>query len=61
VYCYSNVLTVNYIAIYCGTWQCYLNQYSFDVTVTGCPGNPVFYITTKPDLCMSGTFVLRPA
>jgi hypothetical protein len=34
----------------------------FDISVTGCPGNPTIYATVKPGHpCLSGTFVLRPA
>jgi len=49
-------------AIDCGDFfSCTLNPDDFEVTVTGCPGNPTFYLTILPGRCASGSFVLRPA
>ena len=46
---------------YCVFLLCALNENDFEVTVTGCPGNPTFYLTILPGRCASGSFVLRPA
>jgi len=54
-------LSVAYI-IDCGDFfSCTLNPDDFEVTVTGCPGNPTIYLTIRPGRCASGSFVLRPA
>jgi len=49
------------ITLVCGTPFCTLNPDDFEVTVTGCPGNPTIYLTIRPGRCASGSFVLRPA
>jgi len=59
-YCDNGDLTI-YYEIYCASGNCVLFTDDFDVTVTGCPGLPTFYITIKPGRCASGSFVLRPA
>ena len=33
----------------------------YDVSVTGCPGNPTIVFTLRPGRCASGSFVVRPA
>jgi len=49
------------VTLVCGTSFCTLNPDDFEVTVTGCPGNPTIYLTILPGRCASGSFVLRPA
>ena len=33
----------------------------YDVSVTGCPGNPTIVFTLRPGRCASGSFTVRPA
>jgi hypothetical protein len=58
--CDSNGFHV-YFSAQCGSSTCNLTTDDFDVTVTGCPGNPTYYLTIKPGRCASGSFVVRPA
>jgi len=57
--CILGSLTGGYV-LHCNWYQCALDTDDFDITVTGCPGLPTFYITIKPGRCASGSFVLRP-
>jgi len=50
-----------HFALTCGGLYCFLEIGDFDITVTGCPGNPTIYLTILPGSCASGSFVLRPA
>ena len=59
--CDLNGLEVDDLTLYCGVVSCSLRTDDFDITVTGCPGNPTFYLTILPGRCASGSFVLRPA
>jgi len=59
--CNQNSLEVNDLTLYCGIVYCSLVTSDFDITVTGCPFNPTFYLTIRPGRCASGSFVLRPA
>ena len=47
--------------IWCDPYYCGLSTDDFDITVTGCPGNPTIYLTIRPGRCASGSFVIRPA
>ena len=58
--CAFGAFNVNFSAT-CGTSTCQLLTSDFDITVTGCPGNPTIYFTILPGRCASGSFVLRPA
>jgi len=58
--CILGSLTGMY-GLHCAWYQCALYTDDFDITVTGCPELPTFYITIKPGRCLSGSFVLRPA
>jgi hypothetical protein len=58
--CILGSLTGGYV-LHCNWYQCALDTDDFDITVTGCPELPTFYITIKPGRCASGSFVLRPA
>jgi hypothetical protein len=50
-----------YYSIDCGDFfSCNLYPDDFEITVTGCPDSPTFYLTIKPGRCVSGSFVLRP-
>jgi len=59
--CIQNRLEVSDLTLYCGVVYCGLVTSDFDITVTGCPFNPTFYLTIRPGRCASGSFVLRPA
>jgi len=58
--CNSGALTAWY-GLHCAWYQCIVDEDDFDITVTGCPDSPTFYLTIKPGRCISGSFVLRPA
>jgi hypothetical protein len=59
--CSLSGLEVYGLTLYCGMAYCTLLTSDFQITTTGCPGNPTFYLTILPGRCASGSFVFRPA
>ena len=55
---FANIVVSDY---YDWVRYCVLREDDLDVVISGCEGlTPIYYITTLPGRCISGTFILRP-